>query len=76
LLKSIFIKFIYFFYKFFWKIKWFFRKKKIISEEEWRLIKFMKQVWNIDCVIDKKNYYYFDFKEYDKQKKSYKTKIN
>lgn len=52
----------------FYKIKWFFRKKKVISDDEFKLIKFMKDVWNIDCKIDKKGYYKFDFKDYDKQK--------
>lgn len=69
-----FISFLYFFYKLFFKIKKIFRKKKILTQNDLRMIKFMKDEWNIDCIIDKKNYYYFDFTEYDKQKNIHRKK--
>lgn len=68
MLFKILLSFLYFFYKLFFRIKKIFRKKKILTQDDLRLIKFMKHEWNIDCTIDEKNYYHFDFTEYDKQK--------
>lgn len=68
MIKKAIISILLFFYKKIYRLKLFFRKRKVLTEEDVKLIRFMKEVWNVDVIFDKKGYYTFDFKEYNKSK--------